>query len=594
MLVATLSVSTVSSSGSNAIDALLYGTCWSTGSISFSFPVDGSTFVSDYSDSQEYERGFEALSATMQDGIRQALSLWASVANLTFTEVDEPSGGGVIRVAQSSEPSTAYSYLPTAAERGGDIWFGYHYNYTNPQWQTYSNYAFLTMLHEIGHALGLKHPGDYGDGDEAPFLDTAHDAVQYTVMSYRSYPGDTAGGYILGSSSYPQTPMLYDIQAIQYLYGANYDYNADDTTYSFSPTDTKIFRTVWDGGGTDTYDASAYACAVEIELTPGSWSILASSQLADLGNGVKAPGSVANAFLYQDDARSLIENAVGGSGDDILRGNAGDNVLTGGAGCDQIWGGSGGNDTLVGGLGDDVYWWGTGGGNDTVMGDAYMQLDVLRLSDVTMGTHQTSNQDGNLHIQLDDGSTLDILGWYPQDATTRLQCFVFADNVAYAWNNGQGASVNLFDAAYQNNVHVAIGGDAEPYCLRGTSAADTLTGGAADDQIWGGDGGNDVLSGRSGSDTYWFTADGGVDTIVAAADNSVDRVWLNTTWQPSDLTPSLTGADLHLTAGATEIVLAGWGNGGGYQLNSFYFAQTGGTYMVAGYDSGTLQWAQIS
>ena len=159
-------------------------------------------------------------------------------------------------------------------ESGGDVWFGYNYSYTNPQWQTYTNYDFESMVHEIGHALGLKHPGNYSSTDPAPYADASIDCLAYSLMSYHSYPGSDFSKVGPASNSYPQTPMMDDIAAIQYIYGANYNTNSGNTTYTFSPNDTKIFRTVWDGNGIDTYDASAYSEGVTLQLAPGAWSAL--------------------------------------------------------------------------------------------------------------------------------------------------------------------------------------------------------------------------------------------------------------------------------------------------------------------------------
>src|SRR5690606_1581901 len=98
-------------------------------------------------------------------------------------------------------------------------------------------------------------------------------SLEYSVMSYKSYVGSTAGGYTNSSDSYPQTLMMYDIAALQVMYGANYSTNSGDTVYSWSattgrmsingvaqatPVGNKIFLTLWDGGGNDTYDFSNY------------------------------------------------------------------------------------------------------------------------------------------------------------------------------------------------------------------------------------------------------------------------------------------------------------------------------------------------
>jgi Ca2+-binding RTX toxin-like protein len=41
-------------------------------------------------------------------------------------------------------------------------------------------------------------------------------------------------------------------------------------------------------------------------------------------------------LLYNNDSRSLIENATGGAGNDIFVGNTANNVLDGGAGSDTV------------------------------------------------------------------------------------------------------------------------------------------------------------------------------------------------------------------------------------------------------------------
>jgi serralysin len=92
--------------------------------------------------------------------------------------------------------------------------------------------------------------------------------------------------------------------------------------------------TIWDGGGTDTYDLSNYSTGVTIDLRPGEWTSTSAVQLANLGNGNMARGNVANALLFGGDTRSLIENAVGGAGNDTLIANQAVNRLTGGAGSD--------------------------------------------------------------------------------------------------------------------------------------------------------------------------------------------------------------------------------------------------------------------
>ena len=164
--------------------------------------------------------------------------------------------------------------------------------------------------------------------------------------------------------------MMYDIAALQYLYGADFETNSTDTVYSFDPQSGQvfldndflyakgdalgdtIFMTIWDGGGIDTYDLTYYTTDSSIDLAPGGWSIFSEAQLANLGDGYKARGNVFNALQYLEDPRSLIENVTAGAGNDDIRGNAARNTLNGNYGDDTLFGADG-NDRLIGGSGAD-------------------------------------------------------------------------------------------------------------------------------------------------------------------------------------------------------------------------------------------------
>ena len=168
-------------------------------------------------------------------------------------------------------------------------------------------------------------------------------------MSYRSYVGGPLTGYTNEAYGYPQTYMANDILALQTLYGANFSTHSENTTYSWNPATgqefingvgqmapgggaggsaDRVFMTVWDGGGNDTYDLSNYSTGVSINLNPGASSITSTTQLAYLGNGHYAQGNIFNAYLFNGDARSYIDNAIGGAGNDTLIGNAVGNSLS--------------------------------------------------------------------------------------------------------------------------------------------------------------------------------------------------------------------------------------------------------------------------
>lgn len=361
----------VSATNNADIDGLLAGTKWS-GTISYSFPNSSSTYANPYSggDGEPTKSGFSAAPTQMQAAINYAVALIQSYTNASITY--NGTGSADIMVAQSPAANpTSYAYYPGNYAAGGDVWFGTQYDYTQAQ---LGNYYFTTALHELGHAFGLKHSQETTGGVAGVAVPSAHDDSEYTVMSYRSYVGGPLTGYTNEAYGYPQTYMANDILALQTLYGANYNTQSGNTVYTWSPTTgqefvngvgqlapgggvggsaNRIYDTIWDGNGVDTYDLSNYTTNLTINLNPGASSVFSTTQLAYLGNGHYASGNVYNAYLYNGDARSYIDNATGGSGNDTIIGNAIANVLNGGAGNDTITGG-GGNDTIDGGTGTDT------------------------------------------------------------------------------------------------------------------------------------------------------------------------------------------------------------------------------------------------
>lgn len=405
--------------GDQYVNGVLSGIKWAVNSFTFSFPTSGSFYGSSYGNG-EHLNNFGAFNSVQQSATRDILKMYAGVANLTFTEVAESASvHGDLRYAKSDAPYTAWAYYPTTNAAGGDSWYNNSKGwYDNPLKGTY---AWTTILHETGHALGLKHPHEASGSFGA--LPVDKDSLEYTVMSYRSFIGaSTTSGYTNGSTSYPQTLMMYDIAAIQTLYGANYSTNAGNTVYSWSPTTgemfingvgqgapagNKIFMTIWDGGGNDTYDFSNYATNLKIDLGPGGWTTTSSTQLAALGSGKVAAGNIANALLFNNNQASLIENAIGGSGNDIIVGNAANNRLTGGRGNDIIDGGAGIDTAVYSGARSDYSWllngddsWtivdlrsGSPDGTDTLRSIEYLQFsdELVALVDSSPDVFVLSN-----------------------------------------------------------------------------------------------------------------------------------------------------------------------------------------------------------
>ncbi|MBB4376196.1 FG-GAP-like repeat-containing protein [Bradyrhizobium sp. SBR1B] len=361
----------VSATNNAEIDGLLSGYKW-TGTITYSFPDASSDYPNPYygGSSEPTTSGFASAPTQVQAAINYAIGLILSYTNADIRYAG--TNGADIMIAQSPAANpTAYAYYPGNYASGGDVWFGTQYNFSLAK---LGNYYFTTALHELGHAFGLKHSQEAG-GPGNVAVPSAHDDSEYTVMSYRSYVGaSTTSGYTNEAYGYSQTYMANDILALQTMYGADYTTQSGSTVYTWNPTTgqefingvgqlapgggiggsaDRIYETVWDGGGVDTYDLSNYATNLSINLNPGASSVFSSVQLAYLGNGHYASGNVYNAYLYNGDARSYIDNAIGGSGNDAIVGNAIANTLNGGGSNDTITGGAG-NDTIIGGAGTDT------------------------------------------------------------------------------------------------------------------------------------------------------------------------------------------------------------------------------------------------
>ena len=318
----------VPGTGDRNIDAVLWGVRWKATELTFSFPQDASGYSGDEQGIDLAE--FGAVTPQLASAIRLILqSQYEAVTPLTFREVAPGSDSLLTFGTLTSEVSAHANVVRYDADsHAGDIWFSDDLFTTAPR----GSYAYFNTMHEIGHALGLKHGHDGGDPDEVYGVSllpmTAdRDSMEFSIMTYRAYlAGSVEGPSLVTNGHYPQSLMMYDIAALQYLYGANFQTNAGDTVYRFDPLTGEmsindvgqgapmanvVLLTLWDGGGNDTYDFSAYTEDLQVDLAPGGWSVLGEGQRAQLAPGAKAQANLYNALQYQGDDRSLIENAIG-------------------------------------------------------------------------------------------------------------------------------------------------------------------------------------------------------------------------------------------------------------------------------------------
>ena len=298
---------------------LLLGT---TKTWNYSFPSTQPSYDTDLDNA----KGWTAFTDTQIARTKQALELITNIFDFKFVESNNPSALNTFTFANNIQSdSAAYAQLPSKYFFGSDIFID-----KSDGIDKFSDgtYGALTLIHEIGHALGLKHPFA-GKDNVTPYLPTAENKTLWTLMSYESSPDQ----YFFNFS-----PL--DIAALQYIYGPSTKARTGNDNYAISQNS---YNFIWDGVGIDTLDASALTQGATLYMTPGYWSFVGSARASTITSAGQATVNFG----------TVLENLIGSAFADNLHGNDVNNVINGGAGNDQITGG-GGNDNIDGGVGIDI------------------------------------------------------------------------------------------------------------------------------------------------------------------------------------------------------------------------------------------------
>ncbi|WP_239805734.1 M10 family metallopeptidase C-terminal domain-containing protein [Croceicoccus hydrothermalis] len=557
---------------------------------------------------------FASFGEAQRAATRDAMQSWDDVAAIRFIETDADNADINFGNLANAPQTQAYARLPFATLTAdpdlnaqvqgiaGDVWVSAS-QASNYQLDI-GGYGLQTLTHEVGHSLGLSHPGAYNAAPGVSFTygnnaEYFQDSRAYTVMSYFA-AGATGAQHFdfnLSTTVYSAVPSIHDIAAIQAMYGADMTTRTGDTVYGFNSNAGRDWydfdknpasvMTIWDAGGNDTIDASGYDTNQIIDLREGALSsiggvTLASALSFEEVNANRAAAGLppvprqvydSNMAIFAANPRlgglidnvgiaygAQIENAIGGSGDDLLIGNGVANILNGGAGIDTasyryatagiaittsdrtgrggdaagdtyisierfegsqfadvLSGGNGHRDDYLSGLGGDDRIEGRNG-NDTLLGgagDDYIDggehddfLDGGEGNDTLLGSNGKDTIYGGAGNDYIDGGEHDdqLFGGSGDDQ-------IFGRNGKDTISGGAGD--DFIDAGEHDDV--VDGGEGDDIIM-GRNGRDVLTGGEGNDYLDGGEH-DDFLDGGEGDDH--LIGGNGRDTLIGGAGNDV-------------------------------------------------------------------------
>lgn len=545
--------------------------------VTYSFPTAQQAYDTDA------RPGFAAMLAGHQAHVRSAIAVWEAVSGLKFVEVDAATGGDITfsmfdmagQTNSVGNQISGFGYFPGNEYRydsstgitqvrnshnniGGDIFLNANFYAADPSTLAPGVRGFAITLHEIGHALGFKHPFEGN-----PVITSGHDSGEYTILSY-NYPQSTVR---LGT---------VDIAAMQMVYGVN-----NIVSRGYNP----------------------FTGEVEIALGFGARLVgtnLGDRVFASFGNEWISGGAGDDHLFGLDGADHLLGGAgndelVGGNGIDILEGGDGNDVLLGDGDNDTLIGGNG-NDVLIGGTGGDVMAGGSGDDtysmddlNDIILEDAFggndvvytsvnytIQSDIETVGLIGLATTVFGNARANTLIGGINNDTLYGMGgddalWGGDGNDTLIggdgNDMLIGGNGINTYGGGHGNDIYLvsnsldviFEFAFEgidtvwstvsytlpanvetlalfsvtgllagagNNGNNFIIGGGGTNILYGLGGSDTLLGGTGVDFLIGGDG-LDGLQGNSGNDVFWWTQLSELGDIIVDWVSADDQLQFN-------------------------------------------------------------------
>ncbi len=562
------------------IGALEWGGYVWTNTGNFRDPVHITYFLS-----SDTAHGGTAWTSVESAAYVNALQSWANVANITISAASDAASADLIghSVPASTLPGlygehgTPEDAYQSTDQYDGDLLLGgrsyahgyfnyeaFGWDYANPNGGlSVGGNGYWTLIHELGHGLGLAHPHDNGGGSglfpgvtsSSSTGDNGLNQGIWTVMSYNATQDPSSAnsnfnanslwydgsGNAVGNYGYFAGPMAFDIAAIQDLYGANNNYNTGSNNYVLPDTNAvgTYWTCIWDAGGNDSISYG------------GSRNVTINLTAATLDNSTTGGGVISSADGihggYTIAHGVVIENAYGGSGNDTLTGNSAANYLDGGAGADTMAGGAGADTYVVDNIGDVINEFGDG---------TIDQVNVYNLTSYTLGANlenlnflgnPTTARQGygnslNNLIQtyhgddiLNGGVGADTMQGYGGDDT------YYVDNVGdvilESANQGN-------DWAYVYLTSYTLGANVENLNYIGTNTSNFYGTGNELDNIIIGWSGNDTLNGLAGADTMRGLSGNDIYFVDNVGDVVEENVGAGIDWVEVSLSTYTLGANV--------------------------------------------------